>query len=96
MLKARYTKKAVSDLVQAYEYISGDSQQNAEMIIARIEKAVNSLCLYPDIGRKGRKDTTREFVVSGTPFILVYRHNANYLRILTVLHRARQYPADYF
>jgi plasmid stabilization system protein ParE len=90
MIKIRYTKKAVSDLVQSYKYIFSDNKQSSAATIARM--AVESICLYPEIGRKGRKDTTRELVVAGTPFIIVYRCDASYLNILTILHRSRKFP----
>jgi plasmid stabilization system protein ParE len=39
----------------------------------RIQEAVEYLMEYPNIGRPGRVSGTRELVVSGTPFVVVYR-----------------------
>jgi toxin ParE1/3/4 len=35
---------------------------------------------------------TRELVIAGTPFIVVYRVFGNSLRILSVIHGARRWP----
>jgi toxin ParE1/3/4 len=46
----------------------------------------------PNIGRPGRVPGTRELVVSGTPFVTVYRVESNVLWVLRVLHGARRWP----
>ena len=46
----------------------------------------------PPLGRPGRVAGTREFVVTGTPFILVYQAQGGDVRILRVLHGAQRWP----
>lgn len=38
----------------------------------RVQDAVENLIEHPNLGRPGRLPETRELVVSGTPFIVVY------------------------
>ena len=54
--------------------------------------AVEQLVDHPHLGRPGRVEGTREFVIAGTPFIVVYRVVNNRLRILSVIHGARRWP----
>jgi toxin ParE1/3/4 len=47
---------------------------------------------YPNLGRPGRVDETRELVVADTPYIVAYVVLDNQLMILSVLHGAREWP----
>jgi toxin ParE1/3/4 len=43
----------------------------------------------PDCGRPGLREGTRELVVPGTPYIVVYRNRGHAVQVLHVFH-ARQ------
>lgn len=92
MLILKYTRIAIDDLRQAYSYIAFDNPQNAHEIIERIRYSINMLCIHHHLGRPGRVKNTREFVVTKTPFIVIYKKNKSELWILNVLHVARKYP----
>ena len=49
---------------------------------------------HPRAGRQGRLKNTRELVINGIPFIVIYREHAisNHIEILRVLHDAQQWP----
>ena len=51
-----------------------------------------TLAVYPSLGRVGRVRGTRELVVSGTPFVVVYRVRLDIVQVLRVLHHARKWP----
>lgn len=55
--------------------------------------AVSRLADYPAIARPGRVASTRELVVVGTPYIVVYRIEPSAVVILRVLHGAQRWPA---
>lgn len=61
-------------------------------MVERIQEAVSSLAVYPNLGRIGRVPQTRELIVAGTPFIVPYRIKDDVVEILTVLHAARRWP----
>ena len=83
---------AIADRNAIFDYIEADSPQAAVTIDERIEKAVESLMKFPEKGRPGRVDGTRELVIERTPYIAAYRIGKNIVRILRVLHGAQQWP----
>ena len=66
------------------------------MVSPEFERIINAVEHYlsanPGMGRWGRLPKTREFVISGTPFIVIYRIKNNILEIIRVLHGAQQWP----
>lgn len=82
----------MGDLRDAGEYIAEDNFRAAKKMAARVQEAVEYLVEHPNIGRPGRLSNTRELVVFGTPFIVVYwvRHDA--VQILRILHHSRKWP----
>lgn len=54
--------------------------------------AVDRLADFPAMARPGRVPGTRESVVVGTPYIVVYRIEASAVLILRVLHGAQRWP----
>jgi len=84
--------KARKDLAALRGYIARDNPQAARRVATRIRASARSLIEYPELGRKGRVEGTREFVVPGTPFIIAYRILPGSIHILAVLHAARQWP----
>lgn len=79
-------KRQVSDI---WHYIALDDARAADRVIARLVAAVEKLSYFPHLGRPGR-EASRELVVSGTPFIVVYRVEEEEVRIGTVLHGAQR------
>ncbi len=64
-------------------------------MLDRIRKRGNAdLAEHPELGRVGRVGGTRELVVTGTPYLLVYRIRGDELQILRVLHGRRQWLPD--
>ena len=49
---------------------------------------------HPRAGRQGRLKNTRELVIDGYPFIVIYREriSTNTVEILRALHDAQQWP----
>lgn len=91
-MKIKWTKQAITDLNHAYDYSSETTPDTAQTIIERIDKSLKSLQQFPEMGRIGRVNHTRELVVPRTPFILPYRIRQNRIEILAVLHGARRWP----
>lgn len=61
---------------------------------SRIEKHVKALAQFPEIGRPGRVEATRELVVKRTPYIVAYRIEGNSVQILRVLRGAQDWPEN--
>ena len=91
-MELSWTRSALDDLEQAGEFIAVDNPRAARAMAARVREAVEYLLAHPNLGRPGRFRGTRELVVSGTPFIIVYRIRYDLIQILRVLHHARKCP----
>jgi toxin ParE1/3/4 len=61
----------------------------------RIETAIDRLVTFPESGRRGRVEGTRELVVPDTPFIVAYRPTGSTVDILSVVHSARRWPSSF-
>lgn len=94
-MKIVWTRLALSDLDAAYNYIVANNPSAAVDTIDRIEKSVNTLKQYPEMGRPGRIPGTKELVVNRTPFIWPYRVQGEQIEILAVIHAARQWPESF-
>jgi addiction module RelE/StbE family toxin len=91
-VKLLWTKRALTEIDEIFAYVATDSPIAAERLALLIEAKALLLIDQPNIGRPGRVDGTREFVVTGTPYILPYRVRDGRVEILAVLHASRQWP----
>lgn len=57
-----------------------------------IHSAIERLADFPSMARPGRVPATRELVVVGTPYIVVYRVEPAAVLVLRVLHGAQRWP----
>jgi toxin ParE1/3/4 len=87
-----WTRLAVEDREQIFDYIALDSPSAALAVDGALSKQLNLLKEFPEMGRSGRVEGTRELVVQGTPFIVAYQVRKDSVRILRVLHGAQQWP----
>jgi toxin ParE1/3/4 len=83
---------AQADRDAIFDYIEADSPQAAITIDDRIREQAETLIQFPQSGRIGRVEGTRELVVDRTPYIVAYRTMRGTVRILRVLHGARRWP----
>lgn len=63
------------------------------MVLKVIDSSELILVEHPLAGRIGRVNGTRELVIEGIPFIVIYRVTSE-LQILRVLHDAQQWPSS--
>ncbi len=87
-----WTRLAVEDREQIFDYIALDSPSAALAVDGALSKQLNLLKEFPEMGRSGRVEGTRELVVQGTPFIVAYQVRNDSVRILRILHGARLWP----
>lgn len=87
-----WTAQALDDVSAIVTRIGQDDPQATTQLLDRIEEtATTILPANPLMGRPGRVDGTREFLLHRS-YILVYRVQADRLDILTVRHAARSWP----
>ena len=85
---------AQADLEAAFAYIAAENPQAANRVIGEIITQIDRLADFPEIGRPGRVAGTREWVISRTPYVAVYRLRPGLVQILRVLHGARRWPPE--
>ena len=87
-----WSRRAELNLDAIFDYIAADNLSAAENVIVLLLKTAERLANFPMMGHAGRRSGTREFVLTKYPYTLVYRLTASKVRIVAVLHQARQYP----
>ncbi|WP_442865102.1 type II toxin-antitoxin system RelE/ParE family toxin [Bosea sp. NBC_00550] len=70
-----------------------DDPSAARDQVARIRASVEKFGGFPEMGRVGQIESTREFAPPGTLFIVVYRVEAERIVIVRVLQAARSIPS---
>jgi len=93
-MQVRWTSPAVQDLEEITLYIERDSESAAQAVAKTLFDAANSLDLMPSRGRLGRIPGTRELVVPGFSYIIVYRVTSEAVHIVHIYHGARNWPGQ--
>jgi len=90
-LDLRYSARARAQLIAIQAYISERSPAGAAKVGTAIREAAEVLRYFPYAGRPGRSTDTREWVVQGVPYVLVYevQTDSNVVMILGVFHGAQ-------
>jgi len=91
-MKAVWTKAAIRDLVHIREYIARENPGAARETALKIVDATDRIIQFPELGRAGRVNGTRELVVSSTQYLVVYRLKKKAIHFLRVLHGHQKWP----
>ena len=91
-MRVRWTTDAADDLERISDYIAEARPETARRIALDIIRSVDALDTFPNRGRQGRVDGTRELVLAPLPFIAVYEVHDNEVQVLRLLHGAREWP----
>ncbi|SDG36849.1 type II toxin-antitoxin system RelE/ParE family toxin [Pelagibacterium luteolum] len=91
MRTTRWTNAAQADLRGVIAYIATDNSYHAQTVKDRIQTAADGLARY-NTGRPSRFPNTYEKLVSGLPYILVYRVEKSTIVVLRLIHTAQSYP----
>lgn len=90
-----WSARAKRDLRSIGAYIAKGNGSAALVMIKRIVSAAEHLTDHPLLGHAGRVADTRELIVAGTPYIVVYRAGNRGVRIVAVLHSSREWPDSF-
>jgi toxin ParE1/3/4 len=63
----------------------------AQATINRLYDAAQSLKQFPNRGRIGQAEGTRELVTAPLPYIIVYRADSDFVHIFRVVHGAENW-----
>ncbi len=91
-MTVRWSPEAAADFESIIAYILEQNPSTADRIAHTIYNAASSLDTFPNRGRFGRVDGTRELVLAPLPYIVVYRVLVNAVEISRILHASQRWP----
>lgn len=90
-MKLVWTRPAREDRQAIREYIAADNPSAALDLDELLSEKAARLVDHPGLGRPGRVQGTRELVAHKN-YILIYDLAGDLVRVLRLLHAARQWP----
>jgi len=91
-MQLRWSPAAAEDFFRIIEYIRQENAPAAQRIAKTIYESAGSLKSFPNKGRTGRVEGTRELPLSPLPFVVVYRILKDIVEIANVVHGAQKWP----
>lgn len=95
-MQLKWTEPAADDLEEVEAFIARDNSPAVaiDVVLKIINTLETVLPVHPDAGRLGRVQGTRELVIGGVPYLVVYRLNdtERWIEVLRVLHDAQRWP----
>jgi len=92
--RIEWTPLARRDIRAAFQYVAERNRAAADGILERIRRSIARLIDFPESGRTGRLEGTREIVVPGLPYVAICRVRDGNVEILRVLHTSRRWPPE--
>jgi plasmid stabilization system protein ParE len=87
-VKARWLNAATRSLWLVHAHIAYANPRAAKHVVQRIRSSLSRLASFPESGREGQVAGTRELVVTGLPYLVVYTVGGDRVDILRVFHAA--------
>ena len=87
-----HSDSAESDLDAIADWFGDVNPAAGLNLLDRIADTEERLSAWPEAGKTGRVMDPRERVVTGTPFILVYRITGMQIEVVRILHGRQQWP----
>lgn len=91
-MKIKWLQTALDNIAHIADYTAERDPTAARRLVSKIRLSINNLAKQPAMGRPGRVEGTRELVIIGTPYIVVYRLKSGRIEILRVLHSSQRWP----
>jgi toxin ParE1/3/4 len=91
-MRIRWTTPAARDFTHICDYIEAhDGPARARRVALAIYERVDTLTQFPSRGRPGRVASTRELVIHGLPYPVIYRVKEGVVEVSRVLHGAQKW-----
>lgn len=91
-MQLRWSEDAADDLERITNYLFEETPKHAPELLRAIYSAPYALLTFPYRGRPGKKEGTRELVLSPLPYVVVYRIGGDAIHIARILHGAQRWP----
>jgi plasmid stabilization system protein ParE len=91
-MKLRFTQRSVENIADAAEYIRARNPAAAESVRAAVYEALQTLILFPAVGRQQDTEGVRKIVTKRYSYLIYYTIDATAeeIVILSVKHPARE------
>lgn len=87
-----WTHDAVSDLDEIIQYLRQQDLEYALRLIKTIRSSALTLISFPLKGREGRVADTREKIIFGSPYLIIYGIKDDIITTFRVIHSSQNYP----
>jgi toxin ParE1/3/4 len=91
-MQVRSTSAAADDLENIANYLFERTPENATRLISEIYAAPTTLKDFPNRGRAGKKEGTRELVMPSLPYVIVYQIRGDTAHTVRILHSSQGQP----
>jgi toxin ParE1/3/4 len=91
-MQLRWTAEAADDLERIADYPLTHARGRASELVRAVYDAPSTLLTFPNRGRPGKKEGTRELVLSPLPYVVVYAAHADVIFVVRILHGAQKWP----
>ena len=92
LFRIEWSQYAIEDREIVFDYIEQENPQAAVSVDEKISSQVQQLIEFPERGRSGRVEGTRELVINRTSYIAAYCIKGNVVLILRILHSSQLWP----
>jgi toxin ParE1/3/4 len=91
-MQLRWTEEAANDLERIADYLLTHAPDRAPELVRAVYDAPSALLTFPNRGRPGKKEGTRELVLSPLPYLAVYAVHGDVIYVVRMLHGAQKWP----
>jgi len=91
-MRLRWASAAADDLENIANFLFEKTPENAARLIRELCDAPSTLKSFPNRGRAGKKEGTRELVMPSLPYVIVYQVRKKAVHIVRILHTSQDWP----
>lgn len=88
----RWSREAAEDIERIGRRIQQDKPTAARSVVLTLYRGITELRTFPNRGRGGRIEGTRELVFPSLPYIAVYRVRGEAVEVVRIYHAAQDWP----
>ena len=90
-MQIKWEEGAINDLINIRDYTQKDNPAAAQKVAKKILSTVDLLLDHPLLGKAGRIHKTRELVIAGTPYTVVYIAEFEAVTLLRIFHQRQSW-----
>ena len=90
-MKIRWTAEAVANLESISLHIAEDNPAAALKTVNVVFDRIEELVVFPNRGREGREEGSRELVLAPLPYIATYPVKESTVEVLHIYHGAQDW-----